>query len=871
MIRQRRWIITGYNFSILLIFLTHSLLGQEEFMLERVDLNPFPALADPAIAVGDVDGNGYDDLIIAGDGGVQFGGLYYNYGDGNFVKGSIPSYPVFRADIELFDADLDGDLDVIATGNRLQDDFQTRLLHNLGDGTFEPSSSNFYSDDDSYEQAGRVETADLNGDDYPDILVSSENWNSKVYFNDGNGNFDISNSTVISEYSKTGALVDIDSDGDIDIVLASGVFLNDGFGDFTESEATNLLGSNDGMAYSDFNGDGLVDFLLPSGLLSDEVTSTMFLNQGGLMFAANDGINMSGEPVDPPYISNTSERIYEITDLDLDGDLDIVYSNGNSLNDPNSVKTSIYTNLGDGKFIEIDNHGLRSFQGCAIASGQFVGDSSIDLVIVGRNKYGQIDSELYEGSDNLEFEQISRFPFPDNGSTETLSKDFNGDGILDLFISGRGYVSYTVHVRGTNLLYLGSSEGKFYLNENFPSFTARNANIEFLDLENDGDLDITLTYRYVTTNVPYNRILQNDGQGNFEIVQVLDDTTHISLQGSLTHAADLNGDGFEDLIISNEDESGLFFNDGNGFMVPQIDIELPTLGAVASGDNRHFDLFDYEDDGDWDIISSNGNNDYADIYLNDGEGLFSEIENSAIESFYNARPAFVFEDMDNDGDKDIVVSGGRPAYNNNQTGIYENLGSGNYLLHELDPEFGSADGEGEICVSDLDQNGYKDIIVFGSYNWRTDIYLGFEDFLFIEYEQEELNLPDYAFGAIESFDADFDGDPDLLLFGSNGGGVKEFTAWENKIFENTLGVSQKGKFAEKLIFYPNPSYGSVNIVGASQEYTYLDVYSTDGTLVWSQPVNHSTNFDLPLKEGLYILRLSNSENSVSSKLLILPH
>ncbi len=140
------------------------------------------------------------------------------------------------------------------------------------------------------ETSANVSIADLNGDGYLDILlVKGRHWPliSRVLLGDGKGHFPIAYNLSETPYrSYSGHLVDIDGDGDLDVVLSNDtpdpkvIYLNDGKGHFH-------LGSSYGRAewetrnatVVDLNGDGLPDIVVANRTVKNPV-DYICLNKG---------------------------------------------------------------------------------------------------------------------------------------------------------------------------------------------------------------------------------------------------------------------------------------------------------------------------------------------------------------------------------------------------------------------------------------------------------------------------------------------------------------------------------------------------------------------------------------------------------------
>ncbi len=252
-----------------------------------------------AIAVGDYNNDGFDDLFITRL-GFYCGDsvLYRNNGDGTFTdvtreSGTFCWGPGFSA--HWVDYDCDGWLDLFVCNNLgglFDRSLPDRLFHNNGDGTFTEVTS----------EAGITSNSptigacwgDYNNDGYPDLFVSSALGHSKLYRNNGDGTFiDVTDKAGLERVvlGTVAFWCDYDNDGWLDLVqctwspenqvldtLFNGegpaqgrpmrVYHNNRDGSFTlKTRALGLTGCFGTMSgtFGDFNNDGFVDFLLGNG------------------------------------------------------------------------------------------------------------------------------------------------------------------------------------------------------------------------------------------------------------------------------------------------------------------------------------------------------------------------------------------------------------------------------------------------------------------------------------------------------------------------------------------------------------------------------------------------------------------------------
>ncbi|MEO1258020.1 MAG: VCBS repeat-containing protein [Bacteroidota bacterium] len=264
---------TGINF-------THEENQFLEFHREQLMLH-MVSWEGPALAVGDVNGDGLEDVFFGSSKRKQ-SQLYLQQQDGQFTLSptiAIENDSLFEdVDASFADLDNDGDLDlVIAAGgneyNGEHEAMQQRAYLNDGTGNFQ--KINFAG---IYMTASCVLPADYNGDGLVDLFFGGRAvpWNygitpkSVLLQNLGNGNFKNVTETVCNDLQevglvKNGSWYDIDRDGDEDLLLAIEwgpitAFLNDG-GQFKKKRISDHSGWWNFILPHDFDGDGDIDLL----------------------------------------------------------------------------------------------------------------------------------------------------------------------------------------------------------------------------------------------------------------------------------------------------------------------------------------------------------------------------------------------------------------------------------------------------------------------------------------------------------------------------------------------------------------------------------------------------------------------------------
>lgn len=261
---------------------------------------------------------------------------------------------------------------------------------------------------------------------------------------------------------------------------------------------------------------------------------------------------------------------------------------------------------------------------------------------------------------------------------------------------------------------------------------------------------------------------------------------------------DINGDGWDDLFISNGLKGGqpdlLYLNDGKGQLLPVVDTDIVQLSDPSDGAA----FADIDNDGDLDGAVATWYGAKDRVYSNDGDGKMTYQEDNGIAPGSFAETA-AFGDYDNDGWVDLYItnSGGDKhnfLYRNNGDGTFKRITD--HILVENTKLSRAA------IWGDLDADGKLDLLVCNEENTTNDVFLGSGDGLFERLQQDSLVLS--ATGSMTASLGDIDNDGDFDVFIGNSG---YFSPQKNQLFRYT----DRGFIADTegpIVTSSNCTYGS---------------------------------------------------------------
>jgi hypothetical protein len=352
---------------------------------------------------------------------------------------------------------------------------------------------------------------DYDNDGFPDLLIG--NINAPVdflYRNKGDGTFERELTNVIGGFGYGGGpWADYDNDGFLDLYTTSGrdlgvhLFHNEGNGTLRRVTSAGAIVTNHSpsgnAAWGDYDNDGFVDMFVANGTFNGDLKNFLFHNEGNGTFSKVT----TGSVVNDLYDSWKGDW----ADYDDDGRLDLFVTS-------------------DGAFTS--------------------------------NGLGE-DNQLYHNDGPAGFTKVTAaqmgVPPHDGGYSRGCAwGDYDNDGHLDLFVSGR-----------TNLLYHNKGDGTFtkIITGSIvtDSTSVESVGCTWVDYDNDGYLDL-----FVVNVTDKNFLYHNDGHGTFTKVNsgslVNDGATIVSISSAW---ADYDNDGFMDVVmVADDGKSYLFHNNGNG-------------------------------------------------------------------------------------------------------------------------------------------------------------------------------------------------------------------------------------------------------------------------------------------------------------------
>ncbi len=362
--------------------------------------------------------------------------------------------------------------------------------------------------------------------------------------------------------------------------------------------------------------------------------------------------------------------------------------------------------------------------------------------------------------------------------------DYDNDGWDDITIAS---------AQGDPIRFLKNINGNFVNhNLNISENNWRNKQVNWVDIDNDGDNDL-----FITSDTSSNRLFENLGN---MILQDITVASGMLTEVLITYGAswgDYNNDGFLDAYLSNRDTSipnVLYKNNGNNtFTIANIEAGLSPLETLSFCSA----FFDYNNDGYQDIYIANDKVEYSNtLYKNNGDGTFLDVSSISGTDISIDAMSVTVSDYNNDGWMDIYVTNDVPGnvfLKNNGDGTFTNVAA------QTDTTFNSV-AWGAVFL-DADNDADLDLYVSGEHDGTVSGYLS--SAFYINNNDGTFNLNnsaipnDFAISYSNAIgDTDNDGYPEIAVNNINHSNIN---LWKNNTntSNNWLKVKLEGTQSNK--------------------------------------------------------------------------
>jgi len=365
----------------------------------------------------------------------------------------------------------------------------------------------------------------------------------------------------------------------------------------------------------------------------------------------------------PVATDGGSSASVSFVDTDNDGDLDLFITN-----DEDNQGNFYYLNDGSGTFTAVASDTIKETGGHNVGAswGDYDNDGDVDCFVA---RWSNQSNKLYINRGDGTFGRGIVPPVTNSGGySETGSwADYDNDGWLDLFVtnsSGNGH---------HNWLYNSNGAGGFTL-VTTPPFSVDgddSRSADWCDYDNNGCVDLFVANENGDQDALYVNLCDGGTFGSIEGI-------HPTIDGASNFTSswgDINYDGQFDLFVGTYNGASLLYWNENSQLqlITDSPVSEDSRQAVGSA------FGDYDNDGDLDLLVTNGfaasGNIYRHNYLydNDGTGNFTRATAEPIEADSGWGFGCAFGDIDGDQDLDLCIARSRNAdednllYRNEQT------------------------------------------------------------------------------------------------------------------------------------------------------------------------------------------------------------
>jgi len=713
----------GINQSLAL----ESYIGLKENNQYTLKKDPFPALVKGALEMADIDLDGDNDLLYSGEDLSETisSGIVIN----SFFKGSnsvsLPS--VSKSSIELINTGDVGGLGILVQGKNSTASF---TAFNNGSYDFSGITTALYS--------GDITAGDFDNNGGTDVVITGEDDNgvatTKLYWDwaGAHEEFDVS---LEGLRESTAEWVDYDMDGDLDLFLMG---LSE-TGAKTILYKTEVVNKKNTKPAAPINlqttdqGFGNVKFSWDAP--QDDYSSALgYVVRLGTTKGGSELSNTESDPITGARLMSKAPSIntnqYE-TQLDPGTYYWSVQAVDNGLKGSNFATEGTFELTYAWK--SVNQGGIINYQITTVADPvlkmvDIDGDDDLDVLYGSENSSGtkllQFDGQRLVSNTESKYGFISSI----GTLSDIQASDVNGDGIQDIWMSlnnGEG-ARFDFSLDSSFLSAAGLSEYKLY-----------NAKSQIVDLNNDGKKEIISLGLTNNTSAAELKlyVLELNPVATTPTLKITDQSDKITtLTASSFDFGDYDGDQDIDFLIS-----GFSASDGLASILYQNNTEAGGQLSIASTSNDFVavrdgttDFIDFDSDGDLDIIYTGtaAAGDVFEIYLNElNEGKtewtkittnLSGIRNSKID----------LGDFNSDGYTDIIYSGTLTGEGEVTKLSEYDPATKQYVASAFDisdiikatVEFGDIDGDGDLdfSIAGEDKNNAGQYIFRTYRNYRNE-------------------------------------------------------------------------------------------------------------------------------------------------------
>ena len=850
--RHLRSIIAGLTLSILI--------AQDPFVIDSSLSNSLPQSIANSIKIADVNNDGYSDIIMSGYDSTR-SGLFVDVKKGN-DQGTLTSgfstnfitYPDTIAEylggignLDLSDVNLDGNIDIYLNGSA-----RSELLFNSSSGNF--SESSWLQNMSVIHSDGKW--GDANMDGKPDLFLMgvkqpADNILNELYLNTGSYLDEDPTTIFPALFTGSSAWGDYDNDGDPDLIIGgqtanpnssvTRLYQNDPIGRLTEVTTADAISGLKAGAFhfSDLDSDGDLDLVMSGWNKIEGSLVTYVLENEPL-----GTFSLVPAQIDFAVAYGTIDAI----DFNLDGLQDLVISGADNVSTysgkVHSLSGRVYVNNGDGTFDEI-----KQLDGARTTKFVDVDNDGIpDLVSNGTTEIGNADSTFSHVyiNDNSGTNDDPEPPSALTAFAVSTRAIFSwGTGSDD--IDDPASLSYNIRI--------GTTSGGNQLISSSVPFNDSNVGQRLIREFNE-----------IPHGTYYWAVQTMDGSGNTSewsqqdtlfIARLVASTQ--SLPGvyySSAGWADYTEDGIPDLALTGVTFSGssitnLFENSG-GLLSQDLTQDIQ---AVFGG---HLSWVDYTNDGHLDLTMTG-------FQISNFFGGFKT-------SFYKWQNGLYVPDLDSEIDLDVNYDGigdnwVNGGVNGHHWGDYDNDGDldyvqggfDNYYVRHLDVFYNDNGilrldtnqthlvpiNPAIVQWTDLNRDGRLDLVTIGAdeaQSLRMRVYLNNSNYILTPSITWESEIFGVTAGAIAFGDYNSDGYDDFALTGLKGDGELITYVVKNVLGSGFTvdGTPLQGVYYGKPSWGDYDSDGDLDLLVAGQSSTEGALGSAPATMVYYQDENGFT-------------------------------